>query len=365
MSHAAGERRFRVALTGDFFDPSGALRFADIGRDVLEGQDRIELKGFAEHRPTIGPDQVGDANGLIVLTPAVTAASLADRPDLLAVGRFGVGFDAVDVEACTSADVVAFIAAGAVDRPVAEACVAWMLALTHHLRIKDALVRAGRWDERTRYMGSELRGRTLGIIGLGGIGRELVRLLTGFGMSRPIAFDPFVEPAVAEALGVRLVGLDELLKSADFVTIHCPLTDRTRGLIGARELALMRPDTYLINTARGGIVDEDALFDALTTGRLAGAAVDCFAEEPLTRPPRLGELENVILAPHSIAWTAELFRDIGRAVLGGMLELTHGRRPRGVVNPEVFQRAGFRWKWARLIGVVGDPENPEARAPAH
>lgn len=353
MSVDAGVRRFRVALTGDFFDEAGAPRFRDIGRDVLIGNDRIVLDAFAAHRPTIGADQVGAANGLVVLTPAVTSGTLKDRPDLLAVGRFGVGYDAVDVGACTDADVVLFIAAGAVDRPVAEATVAWMLALTHHLRVKDALVRDGHWDERTRYMGCELRGRRLGIVGLGGIGRELVRLLAGFGMARPLAYDPYLEPAVAEALGVDLVGLEELLGSADFVTIHCPLTDRTRGLIGARELARMRPEAYLINTARGGIVDEDALFDVLAACRIAGAALDCFAEEPVIRPHRFGVLENVLLAPHSIAWTAELFRDIGRAVFAGMRDLAEGRRPRGVINPEVFERPGFQRKWARLRLVAG------------
>ena len=110
----------------------------------------------------------------------------------------------------------------------------------------------------------------------------------------------------------------------------------------------MKPDAYLINTARGGIVDEDALFDALANQRIAGAALDCFAEEPVTRPHRFGELDNVLLAPHCIAWTDELFRDIGRAACQGMLDLSLGKRPRGVVNPEVFDRPGFREKWARL-----------------
>ena len=127
-------------------------------------------------------------------------------------------------------------------------------------------MRTGHWDERSRYMGRELRDRTLGAIGLGGIGRATVGLLAGFGMKTPLAFDPFLDPRAAAESGVRSVGLDELLAEADFVSIHCPLTDQTRGLIGARELALMKPDAYLINTARGGIVDEDALYDASGRG---------------------------------------------------------------------------------------------------
>ncbi|MDQ3440574.1 MAG: dehydrogenase, partial [Planctomycetota bacterium] len=274
----------------------------------------------------------------------------ADAGKLLAIGRFGVGYDAVDVAACTDADVVAFITAGAVDRPVAEAVVGWMIALSHHVLAKDRLLRQGKWDERSRYMGSELRDRTLGVIGLGGIARKLIDLLAGWGMNQPIAFDPFMSNEAAAKLGVRLVGLEELLRTSDFVSIHCPLTDQTRGLIGARELALMKSDGYLINTARGGIVDEDALYAALTERRIAGAALDCFAAEPVTEPNRFADLENVLLAPHSIAWTNELFRDIGRTACQGMVDLWQKRRPRGVLNPEVFERKGFVAKWERICG---------------
>jgi len=166
-------------------------------------------------------------------------------------------------------------------------------------------------------------------------------------MYPPLAYDPFLRPEAARALGVEPVGLDALLGRADFVTLHCPLTEATRGLLGARELARMKPTAYLINTARGGIVDEEALYDALKTRRIAGAAIDCFVGEPLSGPPRLAELENVLLAPHAIGWTEELFRDIGRAACRAMLELSLGERPRGVLNPEVFDRPGFRAKWRR------------------
>lgn len=339
--------RFRAALTADFFGPDGATKYPDVGLSVFHGQDRLEWIKLAEHRTPIGSDQLAGVQGVIVLTPAVAAETVSRAQDLLAVGRFGVGYDAVDVAACTAADVVVFIAAGAVDRSVAEATVGWMLALSHNVLAKDRLVREGRWDDRSRYMGRELRDRTLGAVGLGGIGRATVGLLAGFGMNPPLAYDPFLDPETARAAGVRPVPLDELMAEADFVSIHCPLTDQTRGLIGARELALMKPDAYLINTARGGIIDEDALFEALSDHKIAGAALDCFADEPITRPHRFGTLENVLLAPHCVAWTGELFRDIGRTVCRGMLDLAHGRVPRGVVNREVFDRPGFREKWAR------------------
>jgi phosphoglycerate dehydrogenase-like enzyme len=340
---------FQVALTGDFLGPDGRPCYRDLGLSVFVEHRGIAWRPFADHRTEIGPDQVGDANALIVLTPRVTAKSVSTSADLLTIARFGVGYDSVDVGACTAADVALLIAAGAVDRSVAEATLAWMLSLTHHVRAKDRLVREGRWNERNGYMGCELRDRALGIIGLGGIGRELVRLTAGFGMRPVLAFDPFLPAASASTIGVRLVELDELLSTSDFVSLHCPLNDQTRNLLGARELSLMKRDAYLINTARGGIVDEDALFQLLKERKIAGAALDCFVVEPVTAPHRFGELDNVLLAPHCIAWTDELFRDIGRTVCRGIVALSQGKRPdRGIVNPEVFDRQGFRDKWARL-----------------
>jgi phosphoglycerate dehydrogenase-like enzyme len=341
-------RKFAVVLTADFYDNAGVSRYRDIGLSVLGKHTHIEHRVFKEHRKEIGPDQIGDAQGVIVLTPSVVPQSVSQARDLLAVARFGVGYDAVDVKACTAADVLVTITVGAVDRPVAEATIGWMIALSHNLRIKDGLVRSGQWEERSKYMGRELRDRTLGVIGLGGIARKTIDLLRGFDMKPPLAFDPFLNPETASKLGVRLVSLEELLRQADFVSIHCPLTEKTRGLIGARELALMKPDAYLINTARGNIVDEEALYDALKHRRIAGAALDCFAEEPVTAPPRLGELDNVLLAPHSIAWTEELFRDIGRSACQVMVDLSLGIKPRHAVNPEVFDRPGFQEKWRRF-----------------
>jgi phosphoglycerate dehydrogenase-like enzyme len=338
---------FRLAWTGDFRATDGSPRFPDIGLSVLADQPHVQCVTFAEHRPVIAPDQLQGVNGVIVLSPTVTAASLEGCADLLAICRFGVGYDSVDVPACTRAGVAALITTGAVDRSMAEATLAWMLALTHHVRIKDRLVRQGRWDERSHYMGCELRQRTLGVVGLGGIGRALVELVRGLGMTEPLAFDPFLEPQRATAVGARLVSLDELLAGADFVSVHCPLSEATRGLLGRRELSLMKPTAYLLNTARGGIVDEEALYEVLAAGRIAGAAIDCFATEPLTAPPQFAELDNVLLAPHSIGWTEELFRDIGRMACRSMLELSLGRRPAGVLNPEVFDRPAFQERWRR------------------
>ena len=338
---------FRIALTADFYDAAGQLRYRDIGRDRCGDAARFETGRFDEHRGEIEPQQLAGYHGAVVLSPRVTAHSLSAADEFLAIARFGVGYDSVDVAACTAADVLLFITAGAVDYSVAEATAAWMLALTRHVRMKDRLIREARWDDRSRYMGSELRSRTLGIVGFGGIGRAVVKILAGFEMNPPLVFDPYASAEAIAASGARSVSLDELLAESDFVSLHCPLNESTRGLIGARELGLMKPTAYLINTARGGIVAEDALYDALSKHQIAGAAIDCFATEPLTSAPKLAELDNILLAPHCIAWTDELFRDIGRAAFQGMIELSSGRTPRGMINPEVLQQPGFQRKWKR------------------
>jgi phosphoglycerate dehydrogenase-like enzyme len=345
---AASGRVFHIAFTGDFHTSDGTPLYRSFGLEVLDAQRGIHHRPFAEHRAEIDPTQIGDANAVIVLSPRVTAHSLSNAKNLLAIGRFGVGFDSVDVEACTAADVALVTAVGAVDRSVAEATLGWMLALAHQVFLKDRLVREARWAERGNYMGRELRDRRLGIVGLGGIGRALVELLRGFGMKAPMAYDPYVDPALASATGVDLVTLERLMAESDFVSVHCPLNEKTRNLLGRRELALMKKDAYLINTARGGIIDEEALFEVLADRRIAGAALDCFVGEPLTAPHRFGQFEHVILAPHSIAWTDEMFRDIGRTICGSMVEMALGRRPRGVINPTVLEQPGFQSKWQRL-----------------
>jgi len=149
------QKSFHVTLTADFYNSSGVLQYKDIGLALLDNEAQIPYSTFAENRLEIGADQLAGSNGAIVLMPKVTAATLAQAEDLLAIGRFGVGYDSVDVPACTAADVVLFITPSAVSRPVAEATVGWMIALTHHMRIKDQLLRAGQWQARSRYMGCE------------------------------------------------------------------------------------------------------------------------------------------------------------------------------------------------------------------
>lgn len=340
--------QFNVALTADFYDENGNAQYKDIGIGLFDAHPKIQLTQFDEHHPEIGPDQIGPNQGIIVLTPAVTRASLQNAENLLAIGRFGVGYDKVDLDACTEADVVAFITSGAVNHSVAEATVGWMLALSHRVLIKDRLVRTGGWDDRSNYMGTELRDRCFGTIGLGGIARKTIEILRGFGMKSFLAYDPYLDANSLQGSDIQLVDLKTLMETADFVSIHCPLTEGTKNLITATELNWMKKDAYLLNTARGGIINEDDLYDCLKSQRIAGAALDCLENEPITEPHRFGEFDNVLLAPHCIAWTDEIFRDIGACVCQGMIDLGHGQLPQGILNPEVADKESFQQKWKRL-----------------
>ncbi|HVF10170.1 MAG TPA: NAD(P)-dependent oxidoreductase [Abditibacteriaceae bacterium] len=340
-------QNFQVGLTRDFLTDDGQLTYDDIGLDVLEAHSNIQHRFFERHEPTVTAEQLRDFDAVISLTPRYTPQSFDGVERLAAVVRFGVGYDMVDVKACTEADVLLCITAGAVNHSVAEATITWMLALSHHVFTKDRITRDAKWADRSFYMGRELRDRTLGIVGLGGIGGRLIEMIRGFGMKTPLAHDPFVSPQRANELGARLVSLEELLRESDFVSINCPLTEATRNLIGQDELALMKPDAYLINTARGGIVNEAALVAVLQARRIAGAAMDVYEVEPVKPDNPLLQLDNVILAPHCIAWTDELFRDIGQTACRMTTTIAEGRVPHGVVNREVLERPGFQAKLAR------------------
>lgn len=338
--------RFHVGFSADFCDQQGQPAFPDIGLSLLEGIPRISHEFVAEYRDEYSPHQLADYDVLISLKPKVTAQSLLGVSRLCAIGRCGVGYDNVDLEACTEQGIAVFITPAGVVRPVAESIVLFVLALSHNLLRKDRLVRRGAWAESTRPLGREPRQRIFGTIGLGNIASEAIRLLRLFDVGRFLAFDPYITPERAAQLGVEAVSLEELLRLSDYVLVNCPLTPQTRGLLGKTQFSLMKPNAMLINTARGPIVDESALIEALQTGRIGGAALDVFEKEPLSPDSPLAAMENVILTSHSIAWTEELFRDMGRIDCQGALAVYHGEAPEHVVNPRVLSHPAFLKKLA-------------------
>ena len=340
--------KFCIGLTTDFLNAQGELAYEDVGLDLLEARGgEIAYSFIPELKDELGAEQIEGLDAVFLDEPLVTPASLVNAERLKVIARFGVGYDGVDVAACTAADVAVTNTPGAPTHPVAEANVCFMLAITHRLLIKDNLVRSGRWDERYNYMGSELRERVAGIVGLGRIGGRTLELLANFGMGQPIAYHPRMDEAAMAALGVKKVELPTLMQTADFVIVSTSLNDSSRGMIGREELALMKPDAYLINTARGPIVDEQALYEALKDGRIAGACLDVFSIEPIdgTVPP-FGGLENVILTPHALPITNESVRDMGRMALSSILDVADGKKPPNLINTEVWERPGFVKKLA-------------------
>jgi len=338
---------FRIGFSADFCDGHGQQVFPDIGLSLLEGHPGLSYEFLGDYRPEYVPEQLAGYDVLISLKPKITAQSLQGVSRLCAVGRCGVGYDNVDLRACTEHGIAVFITPGGVVRPVAESILLFVLALSHRLTIKDTLVRQGKWAESTSRLGREPRDRVVGTIGMGNIASEAIRLLRTLDVKRFVAFDPYTTQEKAASLGVELVSLDELLRASDYILVNCPLTPQTRGLLGKVQFSLMKPDAVIINTARGPIVDEAALIEALQSGKIAGAALDVFEKEPLGTDSPLAKMDNVILSSHSIAWTEELFRDMGRIDCMGALAIYRGEVPQNVVNPEVLSRPLFQENLAR------------------
>jgi phosphoglycerate dehydrogenase-like enzyme len=340
---------FQVGLTRDFLMADGSLAFGDIGLDLLEQAPGVKYEFLAENTKELRADQVRDFDALLVLAPRVTDATLAGADRLTVLARFGVGYDTVDVEACTRNGVLLTITPDGVRRPVATSVIAYVLALSHKLFVKDRLTRDGRWGEKLAHMGVGLVGRVLGIVGLGNIGREVAKLAAPFDL-RVIAADPYVTREQAQAAGAELVDLDTLMRTADFVSVNCALTPETRHLIDARRLDLMKRTAFLINTARGPVVDEPALVTALRARRIAGAALDVFEQEPPDPANPLFTLDGVLLAPHAVCWTDECFLQIGRSACQSILDVAAGRLPRHIVNRAVVETPRLRQKLGRQEG---------------
>ncbi|MGI8474976.1 MAG: NAD(P)-dependent oxidoreductase [Thermomicrobiales bacterium] len=339
---------FRIGLTRDFLNADGSIGLGDIGLGLLDAHPGVTHEFLAENTRELTAEQIAGYDALAVLAPRITAATLTGADRLAVIARYGVGYDTVDLAACTEHGVAVTITPDGVRRAVASAVVTLVLALSHRMFDQDRATRAGTgWRDKLSLMGYGLQGKTIGFVGLGNIGGEVVRLLAPFGV-RPIAHDPYLEPAKAEALGVPLVDLDALLAAADFVVILCALNAETRHLIDAERLGRMKPTAFLINTARGPIVDQKALYDALSSRRIRGAGLDVFEEEPIDPNEPLLQLDNVIVTPHALCWTDEWATITGQSAMQSMLAIAAGNVPTYVVNKDVVDTPRFQEKLARF-----------------
>jgi len=326
---------FTVGITRDTLRADGTSIFDKRALQIFD-EAKLSWEFIADNVKELTAAHGAQYDALCVLNPKVPAA-VVSGPDrrVKIVARMGVGYDSVDVKACTENGVVLTNTPDGVRRPVATSILALILALSHKLATKDALTRTGRWSETTNHMGVGLTGKTVGSIGVGNIGGELFRLLAPLEMEH-LAYDPYAKAEDAAKLRVRLADKETVFRESDFVCVNTPLTPETRGFIGAREFSLMKPTAYFINTARGPIVDEKALYAALAEKRIAGAALDVFEVEPVSQDNPLLELENVIVTPHSICWTDEFFRNNAESAFRSVVAVATGKTPTFVVNRDVL-----------------------------
>jgi len=296
------------------------LRVTKLGRALTEQELLEELR---------------DVDAVFAGGDPYTAKVLDNSGRLKIIARDGVGVDRVDLEAATRNGIVVTITPS-VCESVADLAFGFVICLLRKLMTADQLVKAGQWRSREQFVSKEVNGATLGIIGLGRIGGLMARRAIAFNM-KVLAFDPYVTPSRADSLGVALTDLGTLLSKSDVVTIHAPLTPETRGLLGRRELGLMRRGAFLVNAARGAIVDEAALIEALRSGALGGAALDVLSTEPPSPDNPLLRMENVILTPHMGNDTHEAFRRLSLEAASDIISVLEGRRPLNAVNPEALR----------------------------
>ncbi|MEL6792745.1 MAG: NAD(P)-dependent oxidoreductase [Pseudomonadota bacterium] len=322
---------FRVGVTRDLITASGEPCFAPAAFDELNANPDIEWE-WMEETAEITPDHAARYDAIHVNLPRVTAASVArDDCRVKIFARNGVGFDTVDVAACAAKGVLTTNTPFAIRRPVAVASLSHIFALTTKLFTKDRLVREGRWNDRVEHMGVGLTTRTLGVVGVGGIGSELIRLAKPF-FGRILAADPYVAEAQIAALGAEKVPLEALLAEADVVNVCCMLNDETHHLIDAAAFARMKPTAFFVNVGRGPIHDEAALAAALRDGRIAGAGLDVTEIEPIPEDSPLLAMDNVQITAHALCWTDECFEEIARTALRSIVDVSLGRRPLHVVE---------------------------------
>ena len=306
--------------------------------DGLEAEAVAKLKAkhqvdAIEATPQQLLDIIGGYEAIIVRSRTkVTADVISRAAKLRVIARAGVGVDNIDVAAATKHRIPVVNAPAASTISVAELALAHMLALARHIPQAHASLKAGKWEKK-QFEGTELYGKTLGLVGSGRIGAEVAKRAQAFGM-RVISYDPYLPPKVAEERGIRLTTLEAVLMDADFVSVHAALTDETRHMLGAKQLALMKKSAYVVNCARGEIVDEAALAAALKAGEIAGAALDVFENEPPTGSPVLA-IDTTSFTPHLGASTKEAQIRVGETVASDVLRVLAGQRPEFVVNADV------------------------------
>jgi phosphoglycerate dehydrogenase-like enzyme len=350
--------RMRVVASGDYLHTIGTDTPETIGFGVFRPMaDLLDLRLLpaAPQTAAVAAADLADADVLLMLGQYLPEASIAPAAGRLAVvARAGVGVDKIDIAALRRHGVMLFNVPDALTEGTAAGALALMLAASRNIVAQDRLTREGRWDDRQHHRGREIYGKTLGVIGPGRIGGELIRLVAPFRM-RVLAYSPRLTQERAAGIGAEAVSLDRLLGESHFVTVCAPLTEETRGMLGAREIGLMRRDAVLVNVGRGPIVDQAALAAALGQRRIAAAGIDVFEVQPVPKGEPLTLLDNVVLTPHAVCDTYELRRDVLAVIAAELRGFAEGRLPATVLNPEVLESPAFRAKRQALRDRIAGP----------
>ena len=294
--------------------------------------------------------QIGSARDELARKYHAGPDLLRRAQSLLIVSTNGAGYDTVDLKACTEAGVLVLNQAGGNKEAVAEHVLGLMLSLSKRIIESDRAMRRDASLNRNIFMGHDLTGQTVGIVGLGNVGKRVAELCRGLFSMRVLAYDPYVPADVMKQHGVEKVDLDTLMRASDFVSINCPLNDESRGMIGARQYALMKPNAYFVTTARGNIHDEKALEEALRDKKIAGAGLDVWEKEPPPLDHPLLKFDNVVASPHTAGVTYEARLNMGRIAAEQMLAALDGKPVARVLNPQVWPRYAARFK--ETFGVV-------------
>ena len=317
-----------VVVTWPVYDVDGPTTGALLKRSGLG----VRVNPRTSNRtPTELAGVLGDAVGVIASTDPFDASVFRACPNLKVIARTGIGVDAIDMEAATAAGVVVATTPGANEEAVADHALAMILALQRRLAENDTAIREGRWERAGSLTPSDLYSATVGLVGSGVIGRAVIRRLRAFGTT-VLVYDPYLESAPE---GTELVDLPTLLERSDAVSVHAPLTDATKGLLGADAFALMKPGAYVVNVSRGGIVDEEALAESIATGHLGGAGIDTFAREPIGDSP-LRDLPTVIMSPHIAGLSHRSIAAMTEQATQAVLDVVAGRLPAHPKNPEAL-----------------------------
>jgi D-3-phosphoglycerate dehydrogenase / 2-oxoglutarate reductase len=319
-------------------------RRSDVRLDRLENESPDEIA--APILSAAHAYQIGAARDELAKHFHVHEDLLRRAPNLLIVSSNGAGFDPVDVDACTAAGVLVVNQSGGNANSVAEHALGMLLTLSKRILEADRVLRRERDVNRNALIGNEAQGKTIGIVGLGNVGRRIAELCKGLLHMNVIAYDPYLTAEEMAARGGEKVELDDLLGRSDFVSISCPLTKESRGMIGAREFALMQPHAFFITTARGFIHDEAALEDALRHRRIAGAGLDVWAKEPPPPDHPLLQFDNVLASPHTAGVTREARMNMGKIAAEQILDTLDGKRPPRIINPEVWPAYARRFERA-------------------